>query len=123
MTQELDMLRFWPTVLQVIPTNNYGIYAYFNDGSVRFYDAKHLVKPGTVFEPLEDIDLFKTRIAIINGTVAWDFEGNRSKSECIDLDPIVLFEQPIVADPLEEGNCDKSEFLTRTYYLAITNDK
>ncbi|MCL2627952.1 MAG: DUF2442 domain-containing protein [Oscillospiraceae bacterium] len=100
MKQELDKLKFWPKVVQVIPTEEYGVYAYFNDGSVRLFDVKPLIKQGTVFEPLSDIDYFKSKLAVINDTVAWDIGGFRDPRKCIDLDPFVIFEQPAVDDPL-----------------------
>ena len=99
MNQDLDIKMFWPIVLQVVPTNDYKIYIYFNDGSVRLFDAKPLIQHGTVFEPLADINIFKSKIAIINKTVAWDFEGKRDPCKCVDLDPLVLFNNPIVSDP------------------------
>ena len=100
MTQNLDKTYFWPKVLQVVPTDDYSVYAYFNDGTVRLFNAKPLIKPGTVFEPLQDISLFKAKLAVINDTVAWDMGGNRNPRKCIDLDPFVIFEQPAVGDPL-----------------------
>ena len=102
MTQKLDLDKFWPKVLQVIPTNDYGVYAYFNDGSVRLFDTKPLIEPGTVFEPLQDIEFFKSKLAVINDTIAWDIGGNRNPCKCIDLDPFVVFAQPAVADPLSD---------------------
>ena len=98
----LDMTRFFPQVLQAVPTDDFGVYAYMNDGSVRFFDVKPLIRPGTVFEPLKDIEYFKSKLTIINDTVAWDAGGNRDPYKCVDLDPFVLFEQPMVADPLEK---------------------
>jgi len=95
-----DKIGFWPAVLQAVPTDDYGVYVYFNDGSVRFFDVKPLIKPDTVFEPLEDINFFKLKLTVINDTVAWDIGGNRDPRTCIDLDPFVLFNQPSVADPL-----------------------
>jgi len=100
MIQELDKKLFWPNVLQVVPTDNFEIYVYFNDGSVRLFDVKPLIKPNTVFAPLCDADFFKSKLTIINDTVAWDISGNRNPEKCIDLDPFVIFEQPAVADPL-----------------------
>jgi hypothetical protein len=96
----MDKDCFWPKVLQVLPTDNFEVYAYFNDGSVRFFDAKPLLKPGTVFEPLMDIKEFKDKLAVINDTVAWDMGGNRNPRKCVDLDPFVIFEQQTVPDPL-----------------------
>ena len=103
MIQELDKANFWPKVLQVVPTDDYEVYAYFNDGSVRLFDVKPLIKPDTVFEPLQDIGFFMSKIAVINETVAWDIGGNRDPRKCVDLDPFVLFEQPAVPDPLCYG--------------------
>ena len=101
MSQELNTTEFWPKVLQVYPTDDYCVYAYFNDGSVRLFNVAHLIKPGTVFEPLLDIDCFKSTLTVMNDTIAWDLEGNHNSSTCIDIDPFVVFEQPAVADPLE----------------------
>lgn len=101
--ENLDYSRFWPVVLQVVPTDEFGIYVYFNDGSVRFFDVKPLLKKGTVFEPMTDLDFFKGRLSIINDTVAWDMTGDGDSCKCIDIDPFVLFEQPCVADPLEQS--------------------
>jgi len=100
MIQELDTSRFWPKVVQVVPTDDYEVYAYFNDGSVRLFDVKPLIKPGTVFEPLIDITFFKSKLAVINETVAWDIGGQKNPQKCIDLDPFVIFNQPVVKDPL-----------------------
>jgi len=100
MTQLLDKSFFWPKVLQVVPTDTFCVYAYFNDGSVRLFDVKQLIKPGTVFEPLQDIEFFKSKLAVINDTIAWDIGGNRDVRKCIDIDPLVVFEEPAVADPL-----------------------
>ena len=96
---KLDMRNFYPKVLQVIPTDNFEVYAYLNDGSVRLYDAKPLLKKNTVFEPLMDIDEFKNKLTVINDTIAWDMIGNRDPCNCIDIDPLSIFENPIVADP------------------------
>jgi hypothetical protein len=98
--KNLDAKHFWPKVVQVLPTDNFEVYAYFNDGSVRLYDVKPLLKPGTVFEPLMDIHVFKDKLAVINDTVAWDMGGNRDPRKCIDIDPFVVFEKPAVTDPL-----------------------
>jgi len=102
MNQMPALENFWPKVLQVIPTNDYCVYAYFNDGSVRLFDVKPLIKIDTVFEPLEDVDYFKSRLAVINDTVAWDIGGDRDPRKYVDLDPLVIFEQPAVTDPLED---------------------
>ncbi|PWM78765.1 MAG: transcriptional regulator [Phascolarctobacterium sp.] len=101
MKQDLDRRYFMPSALQVVPDDNFGVYVYCNDGTVRYYNAKHLLKPGTVFEPLMDLKEFKNRLTVINNTIAWDMTGDRDESKCVDLDPCMLLELPIVSDPLE----------------------
>ena len=96
----LNFERFWPQVLQVVPTDNFEVYAYFNDGSVRLYDVKPLLKKNTVFEPLMNLQTFKEKLAVINDTIAWDMGGNRDPCKCIDIDPFTVFKNPPVADPL-----------------------
>jgi hypothetical protein len=97
----LNAAYFWPKVLQALPTDNFEVYAYFNDGSVRLYDVKPLLKKNTVFEQLMNIQEFKNKLTVINGTVAWDIGGNRDQYKCIDIDPFVIFEKAPVNDPLE----------------------
>ena len=96
----LDRKHFWPKVLQVLPTNDFEVYAYLNDGSVRLYDVKPLLKKNTVFEPLMDIQTFKNTLTVMNDTIAWDMEGKRDPYKCIDIDPFSIFEKEKVTDPL-----------------------
>jgi hypothetical protein len=96
----MNFKYFWPKVVQVLPTDNFEVYAYLNDGSVRLYDAKPLLKKNTVFEPLMDIQTFKKKLTVINDTIAWDMGGNRDPYKCIDIDPLAVYEKTPVADPL-----------------------
>jgi len=101
--EKIDFRHFMPQVLQVLPTDNFEVYAYLNDGSVRLYDVKPLLKKNTVFESLMDIQTFKDKLAVINHTIAWDMGGNRDPYKCIDIDPLAIFEKAPVADPLTEA--------------------
>lgn len=47
--------RFIPEVLQVVPGDNYTVYAYFNDGTVRCYDASGLVMRSGILAQLRDL--------------------------------------------------------------------
>ena len=96
----LDYKHFFPQVLQAVATDDFKVFVYFNDGSVRCADIKPLIKPDTVFYPLNDIKLFKSTITVMNDTVAWDLSGDRDNYNCIDLDPETLFQLPEVEDPL-----------------------
>ena len=97
---KLDTRYFSPRVLQAVPTDNFEVYAYLNDGSIRLYNAKPLLKKNTVFEPLMEIQTFKDTLTVMNETIAWDMEGNRDPYKCIDIDPFEIFEEKPVADPL-----------------------
>ena len=94
-----------PKVLQAVAGENYTVYLYFNDGSVRLYDAKPLLKLGGVFAPLQDEAFFRNRLTVLNDTAAWDVTGDRNSCTCVDLDPIELYENcPVVVDPLETAS-------------------
>lgn len=93
--------KFMPEVLQVVPGMDYNLYAYFNDGSVRLYDAAPLVARGGVFAPLTDKTVFDTALTVMNGTAAWDLGGKRDPRKCIDIDPFDVYDAPVVRDPLE----------------------
>ena len=44
MNNTIDMRYFSPIVLQVVPTHNFEVYEYMNDGYVHFFDVKTSVK-------------------------------------------------------------------------------
>jgi len=96
-------MDIFPMVLQVLPASDYKIYAYMNDGSVRLYDAKPLILKGGVFEPLIDMEVFRTAATVLNDTIAWDISGNRDETDCIDIDPFSVASAPAVSDPLEDA--------------------
>jgi len=69
-----------------------------NDGAVREFDMKPLIEKGGVFEVLKDKNIFRQTLTVIGYTAAWDLEGNRDESKCIDIDPFELFNSPVVPD-------------------------
>lgn len=96
----MDMI---PKVVQAVAGDNFSVYAYFSDGTIRLLDASLLLEKGGVFAPLRDPDFFRERLTVLNDTVAWDVDGNRDPCTCLDLDPCELYEScPVVADPLKE---------------------
>lgn len=97
MKNKLDA-RFYPEVYQAVAGEDYMVYAYLNDGSVRKFDVKPLIEQGGVFQKLKNKDVFKDTLTVLNGTVAWDVVGKRNEYECIDIDPITIFESPMVLD-------------------------
>ena len=97
----LDNRYFFPKVLQVFPSDDYKVYAYFNDGSIHCKDIKPLIQIDSVFWPLENKEVFLSSITVMNNTVAWDIKNNRDPYSCIDLDVEALFECPEAVDPLK----------------------
>lgn len=93
--------RFYPEVYQAVAGKDYTVYAYMNDGSVRKFDVKPLIKKGGVFKKIEDKEIFKNTLTVLNGTVAWDIAGNRNRYKCIDIDPMTIFKSPVVPDFLK----------------------
>ena len=94
-------MEYMPIVIQTLAGVDYTVYVYFDDGTVRLFDAKNLIHRGGVFEPLKNEEMFKTCLTVLNDTVAWDMDGTRSTETCLDLDPIELYETcPVVQDPL-----------------------
>ena len=96
-------MEYYPEVVQTVAGDNYCVYAYFSDGTVRQFDAKPLIDKGGVFAQLSDASFFADRLTVMNGTVAWDVSGNRDEARCIDLDPFTVYENSVsVIDPFEE---------------------
>ena len=94
------MDSIFPKVVQAIAGDNYTVYAYMNDGTVRSVDVLPMIEKGGVFAPLRDPDVFKQSLTVMNDTVAWDLRGKHDPYDCIDLDPFSVQERPVVADPL-----------------------
>lgn len=82
------------TILQVYPIENYKVYLYFSDGKIKLYDVSPLLDKG-IFRKLQDKDFYLNRCTVLNKTLAWDVTGDYNPNECIDLDPVVLYEDSI----------------------------
>jgi len=91
-----QMSSFVPAVWRVEPIEPYQINAYMNDGSVRRFDVAPLIEKGGVFAPLRDKKIFVERIMIMNGTVAWDIDGDGNPWTCVDIAPCTLAKSPQV---------------------------
>ena len=78
------MNEYFPTVVQVIPLDNFHVQVFFDDGKIVDYDATEDLKT-EIFKPLRDIDAFKEACTVMNGTLAWDLSGNRDESVVLTL--------------------------------------
>jgi hypothetical protein len=94
-------MDYWPDVLQVIPTKDYKVYIYFDDGSIRLFDASELLTKGKFCQLKEDNNFIET-CTVINNTLAWTLDKSYSDKTCLDIDPISLYENcPVVDEPGE----------------------
>lgn len=95
------MEQYFPKVVQAVAGEKFTVYAYFHDGAIRLLDMKPMLAQGGVFEQLRDEEFFRSRLTVLNDTVAWDLTGRRDPAACIDIDPFTVYEMPAVADPLQ----------------------
>ena len=80
----------FPSVVQVIPTDDYKVYVYFDDGKIVCYDVTPFLEK-EVFKVLKDKKIFKDSCTIMNHTLAFDICGKRDPYKCIDIDPETLY--------------------------------
>ena len=87
-----------PDIVQVVPHENYTVSVFFCDGKTVLYDARPKLGEG-VFQILKDLSFLMERCTIMNDTPAWDLSGSRDETNCIDIDPDVLYELEAIDDP------------------------
>ncbi len=86
-----------PKLFQVIPTDSYSVYLFYDTGEIKLYDCSWILDRNGVFEKIHELSLFKSLCTIMNGTLAWDISGNRDTSYCIDLCPDTIYSESIKA--------------------------
>ena len=92
-------MEYWPEVLQAIATKEHVVYLYFDDGTIRFFDAAKILEIGN-FKELKHKNLFVEACTVLNGTLAWTLDFSYNPETCLDLDPDVLYREcPIVEEP------------------------
>lgn len=95
-------IDYYPEVIQVIPYSDFSVDVYFHDGKIVCFSMKDLisegVKKGNVFKKLANLSFFLKKCTVMNGTLAWDLSGNRDESDCIDIDPLTLYELPMAKE-------------------------
>ncbi len=94
-------MNYFPQVIQTIPTKDFTVYLYFDDGSIKLFDAKELITKG-IFKQLTDINLFMDTCTVLNRTLAWTPDRSYDCTTCLDLDATVLYNTcPNVSEPTE----------------------
>lgn len=88
-------------MFQVVPTDDYHVYVYYDNGEIRKYDCTWILEENGAFEKLKSISEFKSLCTIMNGTLAWDISGTRDPQRCIDLCPDTVYKESTrTSDPL-----------------------
>lgn len=86
-----------PQIVQVVPTEDYTVYVYFEDGKIVCYDVKPLFDK-EIFAILKDKEFFMKTCTIMNDTLAWDIMGNRDVTKCLDIAPDTLYALEMVKE-------------------------
>lgn len=82
-----------PKLFQVLPTDDYKVYLYYDSGEVKLYDCHFVLEKKGIFEKVKDISAFKDLCTIMNGTLAWDISLERDPYNCIDICPDTIYEE------------------------------
>ncbi len=84
-----------PVLFQVIPTDDYKVHLYYDNGEIRVYDCSFVLSQGGIFDRLKDIEEFKRLCTIMNRTLAFDISETRDPYNCIDICPDTLYSDSI----------------------------
>lgn len=90
-----------PNIIQVKPTEEYIVYVFFDNGTIKRYSMKEDIEAGGIFEKIKEINIFVGRCTIMNGTLAWDITGDRNPETCIDICPDTIYEDGITVKDVE----------------------
>lgn len=95
---------YFPVVVQALAGDDFTVYVYYSDGSIRLADIKPIIEQGGIFSQLADPTFFRDRLTVMNQAVAWDVTGTHDRASCIDLDPVEMYETArVVSDPLGDA--------------------
>ena len=80
-----------PKLFQVVPTDDYIVYLYYDNGEIRKYNCDWILVQNGIFEQIKDINVFKELCTVMNGTLAWDISRCRDLYNCIDICPDTVY--------------------------------
>ncbi len=89
------MPDYLPRVTRVLPVADFCIEAQFDDGKVIRFDMKPLLDEEE-YAPLRDESFFVRACTVLNGMVVWDPTGQRIEENCIEVDPLMLYDNPAI---------------------------
>ena len=92
-----------PKLFQVVPSDDYSVFLYYDNGEIKVYDCKWILKEGGVFKKLHELEFFLQLCTVMNGTLAWDISECRDPYNCIDICPDTVYQESVKTqtDPLK----------------------
>ncbi len=103
---DYDMAEYFATdertILDVVANNDHTLTLSFDNGEIRKYDCHHLLKDGSVFEFLKDINNFKRVYLDDSNVVSWDIDPNIDSNDVwdnkVDLSSDTLYVKSVPQD-------------------------
>ena len=94
-----------PKLFQVYPTNNYSVHLYYDNGEIKIYDCRWILKEDGPFKKLHNTETFIKLCTVMNGTLAWDISEHRDPYNCIDICPDTVYQDSVRTriDPLKNS--------------------
>ncbi len=80
-----------PNLYQVLPTDDFKVYLYYDNGEIKLYDCAFVLNGGKIFDKIKDINEFKRLCTIMNRTLAFDISEERDPCNCIDVCPDTIY--------------------------------
>ncbi len=90
------MLR--PVLYQVLPTNDYKVYLYYDNGEIKLYDCSFILENERLYKKIQQIEDFKRLCTIMNRTLAFDISEKLDLCNCIDFCPDTIYLESVKVD-------------------------
>ena len=87
-----------PMLFQVLPTDDYEVHLYYDNGEIKKYDCSWVLSETGVFKEIHDITIFKNLCTIMNNTLAFDISQTRDPYHCIDICPDTVYNESVKCD-------------------------
>lgn len=90
------MLR--PALYQVLPTDDYKVYLYYDNGEIKLYDCNFILENKRLYGKIQQIEDFKRLCTIMNRTLAFDISEKFDPCNCIDFCPDTIYSESVKVD-------------------------
>ncbi len=80
-----------PVLYQVLPTDDFKVYLYYDNGEIKLYDCNFIFEELNVYKKISELGEFKRLCTIMNKTLAFDVSEKRDPYNCIDFCPDTIY--------------------------------